>query len=819
MIPKFCLAKLCFANPDMLLLIIPIIFLLIVIINIDFIKFKTKQEKESYRKSKEKIRKYIIVFRSLIFVLLIIAFTSPYTEEETMVKGDPKLTILADNSSSFELFDKTIAPELGSKLEKIIPIKLAYIASGEKSAIGDGILNNIQGDDNILIVSDGNNNYGRDLGDMMLFASLLNTTISALKIEPIKNDIGVSIEGPYKVIVGTDNTFTVRVNEIGEALDYNLEVLVDGATVIGEKKGKTQEFTTRFSYGNHKITAKITRVEDYFLQNNVFYKTVKAVARPAILFVSEKSSPMHNSLSKIYDVTLKDSLDEELSGYEAVVINDIKADKLKANAEKLSDFVADGNGLIVFGGENSFNNDPSMTLGYTMDKDINLYKAMLPVQTGTADEEEGIELNLVILIDISGSTTERFGDGSSNSVLDVEKALAIKILNDMDLDDKVAVVAFTTQSHLISPLTTIVQKEGVMDKIKKLYAAKSAGTVIGSGIRRAEYLLSGATGTKAILLMSDGGDAIKSSTLQSVKLTYERGVKTFAVGIGVGGNVDSQFLKELTNAGHGVYLQPSETQSLKVLFGGAPEEGAEGGKNNLVMLNRNFDRNYEIPSSFNINGKVDGYNLVVAKPAAKAIVTTGDGIPIISVWRYGLGRVVAVTTDDGSKWSGSLLSERNSEVVTRSINWAIGDLRRKKSFDVEIKDTIVNEATDVDVMANIVPTSEKLEFSKVGPNLYTAKFTPTEIGFHQIMGALVAANYNDEYLELGLNKKLEDLVTMSGGYMLDPNDIDDIVEKVKTMSTKMMFKTTDYRWPFALAALVIFLLEIFVRRLFENRAR
>ena len=66
MIPKFCLAKFCFAKPDMLLLIIPMILLLLIIINMDFIKFKTKQEKQSYKKSKEKIRKYVVVFRLLI---------------------------------------------------------------------------------------------------------------------------------------------------------------------------------------------------------------------------------------------------------------------------------------------------------------------------------------------------------------------------------------------------------------------------------------------------------------------------------------------------------------------------------------------------------------------------------------------------------------------------------------------------------------------------------------------------------------------------------------------------------------------------------
>ena len=112
MIPKFCLANFCLAKPDMLLLAIAIIFLLAAIINKDFIKFKTKDEKENYEKNKKKIRKYMVVSRSLIFVMLMIDLASPYREEEKIIKGDPRLTILADNSSSFELFDKTISPKM-----------------------------------------------------------------------------------------------------------------------------------------------------------------------------------------------------------------------------------------------------------------------------------------------------------------------------------------------------------------------------------------------------------------------------------------------------------------------------------------------------------------------------------------------------------------------------------------------------------------------------------------------------------------------------------------------------------------------------------
>ena len=84
-------------------------------------------------------------------------------------------------------------------MKEYFPVNLKYIASGERSAIGDGILQNAEGDDQILVISDGYNNYGRDLGDIILFSSILNTTIHTLKMEPIKKDVSVMIDGSNKV--------------------------------------------------------------------------------------------------------------------------------------------------------------------------------------------------------------------------------------------------------------------------------------------------------------------------------------------------------------------------------------------------------------------------------------------------------------------------------------------------------------------------------------------------------------------------------------------------------------------------------------------
>jgi len=373
MISQFCTPKFCIAYPLVILLFIPLVLMLIFLINKTFVKFKNEQEKQQNLKANKLMRILMLITRSLIILSLLIAISSPYKEKEAIIPGTPSLTILADNSSSFEIFDKTIAPELKDKLESQIPVSLKYIATGERSALGDGILNNMQGDDNLLVVSDGNNNYGRDLGDVILFASMLNTTISMLDMKPTQQDAGITIQGPSEIIVGSENSYYVNIDNIGN-LDYALDVTVDGEPVTIEDNS----FKLKLGEGYHKITGKID-VDDYFGQNNVFYKTVKVTQRPRILLVSHEYSALEEVLSQIYDLNSLDNIPNDLTSYSALILDNIKIDEIKNKIDLINEFVADnGNGLIVVGGQNSYDK------GYYKGS---LFENMLPVTIGKAEKK------------------------------------------------------------------------------------------------------------------------------------------------------------------------------------------------------------------------------------------------------------------------------------------------------------------------------------------------------------------------------------------------------------------------------------------------
>jgi len=164
-----------------------------------------------------------------------------------------------------------------------------------------------------------------------------------------------------------------------------------------------------------------------------------------------------------------------------------------------------------------------------------------------------------------------------------------------------------------------------------------------------------------------------------------------------------------------------------------------------------------------------------------------------------------------------LFSKENSKIITRMVNWAIGDFTKDAEFDVRIEDVTLGKAADVNVISNEKPQEKGFEFVKLDAGLYSAKFRPEKEGFEQILGATVAVNYNDEYEKIGINPMLEELVTASGGYIFDSNDIEKIKDTIIRMSRRVKVETVNYSWPFAIAALILFLIDILIRRIRENR--
>jgi len=754
-------------------------------------------------KSKKLSRVLIAISRCLIFSILIIAIASPFTLEEKTIQGSPSLTILADNSTSFELFEQDIASGLKVSIEKEIPTTLRYIARGEESPIGDSLLNNMKGNDNLLLISDGNNNKGTSLGDVMMLASSLNTTISSLDINPIKTDLAVTIDSPSEVIFGTEALFYIDVKQVGHlSLNYNLKVMLDDNVMIDEQASGTKTFEIKqmLQTGYHKIKASIT-ASDYFQQNNVYYKTLHVLPKPKILFISQKDAKITKIMDTLYDVTKKSYMPKDLKQYSAVVLYNINENLLKTNTDILTNYAADGNGLVVIGGEDSFDYG---------NYENSMFETILPVKVGLAGKEEESGMNIIVIIDVSGTTCSTFGSGSTNTKIDIEKSVATQIVGGLRPGDKMGVISFDFNPHLISPLSIIGEKPDLNYTISTINCGgSSAGTFVSAGLIRAEDMLRSAKGSKNIVLISDGITQYPQDAIARAKSMTAQGIKTYTVGVGF--DTNRQFMQDLALKGNGIYFEPTEAQRLNIIFSREYEE-EETDVMGLLIL----DSNHFITQNLNLNAKVTGFNQVVPKSSARMLIATHNTNPIVSVWHFGLGRVAALTTDPEA-WAGQLLNKENSKLITRIVNWAIGDPSRNEKFDVKLKDSRINDVAQINVISETTPSFEELSFSKIDKNLYRASFVPKTAGFHNFFDATMAVNYKREYEELGINTELIDLVSITNGRIFNKDNTTAIIEFIRENSKRKKIDEKSYTWILVLIALCIFLVEVCIRRIMENR--
>ncbi len=790
-----------FDNPRYIALIIPAVILIIFFLKKEWIKFKNKKDEEEWHISKPQRKKlsfFIGIIRSICIIIILIAAASPFISQQVTIEGDEKLTILADKSSSFEIFDTGVADRLKSQLDKYFPTNMNIIASGEKSGIGDGLLSAIKGNDNILLVSDGNVNTGRDLGDVGLYAVAVNSTINVIDLKPQKTDVSVQILGPRKTVADVDNRFSLKISNPSK-VQYRVTLDIDGTQEF-EKTTDYEEiiFRRKFSEGVHEMTAKIT-TDDTFSENNIYYKTVEVVDKPNILFITKKSSPIEELLKVLYNPTIANEVPENLGNYHAVILNDLSVLNNK-DVDKLSNYVIDGNGLIVIGGENSYN------LG---DYQNSYLETILPVRVGVPGNEDG-DINVFLLIDISGTSGATVGFGTT--ALDVIKAQAISMINDFKPTDNVGVIAFNVEPYVISQLGPLADKKtDMIDKIRSLQSG--GGTFIGPSIERAYNLLKDQPGASNIVVLSDGRtDGINHARTIASKAAAD-GMHVYTVGTGK--KIHATYMQQIAQDGRGIYFEADKSNKLRASFGRPPEDdsGNLTGEYGIVIV----DQNHFVTKDINLSASIRGYNQIVPKSAAQLLASTSSGFPVLVSWRFGLGRIVSLGTDDGGKWAGQLLGRENSQLISRSINWAAGDLNRRKQSYVDVQDTHIDEGFEILVKSETKPQVEGLTFSKIDNDLYSSTYIPSRTGYISLLGTKFAVNYNTEFKNMGMNPQLPEIVRATGGSILNPNDVAKLVEQIKINSRRIKSDNVYYRWPLIIIALILFLVELFIRRINEHK--
>jgi len=248
-----------------------------------------------------------------------------------------------------------------------------------------------------------------------------------------------------------------------------------------------------------------------------------------------------------------------------------------------------------------------------------------------------------------------------------------------------------------------------------------------------------------------------------------------------------------------------------------------------------IDTNHFITKYINITASVRGYNDVTPKLGSDELVATTRGKPILTTWGFGLGRVVSFTTDNGANenncysgspvtcWANEVYSkDSNSQLISSMINWAIGDPRPTGGVVIQADDIWAGTAGRVIVTSDTLPQVQldgaPLELSNTGKTTYETSINLETGDFHDISGYGIAVNYPLEYREIGFNDKLTSVIESNGGSVYNEEDVQGLLFlDIKEKAVRTVNEPKSEKEPYLLAALVLFLGEVIIRRLKDYR--
>jgi Ca-activated chloride channel homolog len=176
--------------------------------------------------------------------------------------------------------------------------------------------------------------------------------------------------------------------------------------------------------------------------------------------------------------------------------------------------------------------------------------------------EEQRQASLTFLIDTSGSMNQ------TDRLVLVQKSLGL-LVNEMNPDDRVAIVQYDSHARLVLEHTPIANKAAILKAINTLQCGGS--TNLEEGMHRA-YALAAANfvpkGENRVLLLSDGvanlGSGAAEDILAKIDAFRRQGITCSVFGFGMG-SYDDAMLETLANKGDGAYaFIDSEAEARRV---------------------------------------------------------------------------------------------------------------------------------------------------------------------------------------------------------------------------------------------------------------
>ncbi|AKB79140.1 membrane-associated protein [Methanosarcina horonobensis HB-1 = JCM 15518] len=815
----------------------------------------------------KKIDRRHLFVHSLVIFFLIIALAAPYSVEMSSPKtNQSRITIISDESASMDLLEKGVSKEVADELNTRVPVAVTTI-SGIHTSLGDAIIQQASPENYVLVISDGQSNSGTPVEEALSYCYKNNFPVSALIPRTVEEDLSVEIEGENEAVIDNKAFFKVNVRKsIEDRMSYQVRITIDHQKVLEREITQTGrvesiEFNHTFeTLGPHTVKATLHPASisvknlDYFENNNQYMKSVYVTPKPKVLLVTnEPDSPLANTMKEIYDVRIAGSF-SSLNNMDAVIIDNQAASTISdIETRALRDYIINGGGMVVIGGGSSFDFPAEYTYKDTR------FEELLPVTSEPSSWRGG--RNVVLMLDVSPSTLQSNGVGGR--VLDEILSNAVVLLeSDLLKDARVNVITFGSKGQDITNGFVDMSKESnrlwLDAEIRKI-SPTGDSTSLERGLMTARTLLKEQENNSEadIIIVSDGG----IGNIAEGDLRFERAIQCAEnlhenSGIGIhfvhihapkttsqvtpkGQYYAELFMNKIGLSQNYNRIEPGER--IKVSFSKNPEESEEleneYSSGSIVV----YDPKHFITRNISdIQHDILGYNEVTPKPEANRLVITRLGKPIITVWRLGLGRVAAITTDNGNgngiPWAASLYSGNDSLIITRTLNWAVADTEMSEGIQLEVPDLKMSQPGRILITTGGTGVPElyfdkkPMEITSIGNNMYESYVTANTFGLHKISETPLEANLTeelmsevsgvknvswrpaavnrpDEYTYVGENFLFRTAILENGGKIYTKGDVySRIIEDASISTKKKILTKVFYTKYFLVLAFLIYLL-------------
>lgn len=682
----------------------------------------------------------------------------------------------------------------------------------------------------------------------------------------------IDIQVPdYNIIVGNMFTMSVTVQSSysGSAYITMLDNGVAGTPVLVDLKKGLQTVDVNHTFEEseerlHKISFEITSNGDNLTENNSYYSYIYLNVFEKILIVrnDEQDSVLLETqllnegykVELVYAKDVPDTLDELREFDQVILANIANADLPEGFDEILHSYVYDiGGGLFTYGGNqkdesgnpildvygnpvaNAYNRNDL----HNDDGSATLLQRMLPVQA----VDYTPPLGLAIIIDASGSMGS---DDSSvgTSKLEAAKQGAMACLQVLTERDSCGVFALSdkySEEIQISPMTEMSKIVAAIDSIEG-----GGGTNFAPAIEHAGKALSSLKNVerKHIILITDGqpGDS-KENYCSKIANNYDNHKITMSIiSIGTLTGANRENMREAAeDIGHGKFYVGSASTLVTDMIDDLklPEiKEVEYGEF-VPVINGNLSvtdgiKQVDMPSLYGF------YGTKLKKDAVAPLM--GEYVPIYAQWKYGEGMVGSFMCDLDGTWSVDFINDSVGQKFLSNVVKTLFPTKdiRAKTVEVEIKEDnyktqlsiytkmqegetisvkVTNPLSDDDIepvvqtfTAGAKDNYSRVTFSNMLPGVYEISVEKTDAQGNLTgkYSGYKSFSYSKEYDVFVDNDECLEFVmalAQSGnGKMVE--DVWDVYSDV----VKVLNRTVDPRLVFIILAIILFLLDIAVRK-------